>query len=103
MESLVILMASIVTVVPPLVVLAIIFRIAKEMKHGMFSRFFKVLEVAFVLITAQAILMPLALNGIASFAVASIHIACFLRVSCLGIHSALRRLETRTHCRSRFN
>jgi len=68
MESLVILVASIVTVVPPLVVLAIIFRIAKEMKDGMFSRFFRVLEVAFVLITAQAILMPLALNGITSFA-----------------------------------
>jgi chromate transport protein ChrA len=68
MESLVVLMASVVTVVPPLVVLAIVFRIAKEMKEGMFKRFFRALELAFLLITAQALVMPLALNGIAPLA-----------------------------------
>jgi len=61
MEIGIVLGAASVSVIPPLVVLMIVFRISKEMTEGIFNRFFKVLKIAFLVIIAEGVLFPLAL------------------------------------------
>ena len=56
-----------ISVIPPLIVLVIVFRISKEMTQGIFERFFKLLELAFSVIMAEGIAFSLALAyGISS-------------------------------------